>query len=287
MKRLQTVRWVAALCGAVVIVVASGDSLRSPLTQAALAARVNGGEGGCTLSSLRGAYVVSINGFKASQSPPQFTISAYSPVMVIGKFTFDGEGNVSRFLTVSFAGNPFPVADSGFYQANPDCSGSATFPTNSETFSFNLVDSRSLAIVTTTPGESGAGTLVKQEIRDCSTESFRGIYIFNLNGLGTFQNPPQLMDAFFPGSVVGSWTFDGKGGVSRSVALSLAGSPGPYADSGTYQVNSDCTASAYFPNDVEPFQLIFIDSRKIAVGVVALAPWRVGAGTLIKQTLQD
>jgi len=285
MKRLQTVRWVAVLCGVVVITLALGDSSRSPLRQTALAAQVNGGEDACSLSSLRGAYVVSINGFKTSQAPPQFTISAFSPVMVIGTFTFDGGGNVSRALTVSVAGNPLPVADTGSYQINPDCSGSASFSTDTETFGFNFVDSRSLAIVTTTPGEPGAGTLVKQEIRDCSTKSFRGVYITNGNGLGTFQSPPQPTDAFFPVSVVGSWTFDGKGGVSRSLSLNFGGYPTPYVDSGTYQVNSDCTASAYFPNDTEPFQLIFIDLKTIASGVVG--PGRAGASTLIKQTLQD
>lgn len=285
MERLRPIRWVVVLCGVVVITLVLGDSSRSPLRQTALAARANGAEGGCSLSSLRGAYVVSINGFSTSQTPPPSSVGAFNPVMVIGTFTFDGGGNVSRSLTVSSAGQPFPVADTGSYQTNPDCSGSASFPTNAETFGFNFVDSRSLAIVTTTPGEPGTGTLVKQEIRDCSTKSFRGVYITNGNGLGTFQNPPQPTDAFFPVSVVGSWTFDSKGGVSRSLSLNFGGFPAPYVDSGTYQVNSDCTASAYFPSDNEPFQLIFIDSKTIVSGVVS--PGRVGTFTLLKQTFQD
>jgi hypothetical protein len=137
------------------------------------------------------------------------------------------------------------------------------FPTHSDTFNFNIVDADSIAIVATTPGESGAGTLTKQEIEECSAGTFRGIYIFNQNGLGTFQNPPQLVDAFFPVSVVGTWTFDGKGAVTRSLSLVFGGLPNPYFDVGSYQVNSDCTVSAYFPSDDEPFKLIAIDARRL------------------------
>jgi len=285
MKRHGTFGWVAALSGAIIIALAIANSPSSQLTPTALAARVDDDDRTCSVSSLRGAFVVSINGFQTSQAPPQFSISAYSPFMVIGKFTFDGEGNVSRSVTVSIAGLPGPVADTGSYQINPDCSGSATFPTNSEMFGFNLVDSRLIAIVTMTPGETGAGTLAKQEIRNCSTESLRGVYVFNTNGLGTFQTPPQQTDGFFPVSAAGGWTLDGKGGVSRSLSLNFAGFPGPYVDSGTYQVKSDCTASAYFPTDTEPFQLILIDSRTIVAGVVVGG--RTGSGTLVKQTFKE
>jgi hypothetical protein len=101
--------------------------------------------------------------------------------------------------------------------------------------------------------------------------------------LGTFQNPPQLIDGFFPVSVVGTWTFDGKGGVTRSLSLVFGGFPNPYSDVGSYQVNSDCTVSAYFPSDDEPFKLIAVDATRLIEGVAAVG--RMGAGTLIKQRL--
>jgi len=34
--------------------------------------------------------VISINGFQTSQPAPQFTLSVYSPLMVIGVLSFDG-----------------------------------------------------------------------------------------------------------------------------------------------------------------------------------------------------
>jgi hypothetical protein len=47
-------------------------------------------------------------------------------------------------------------------------------------------------------------------------------------------------------------------------------------------VNYDCSLSAYFSSDNEPFQLNAINARTLVVGVVA--PGRAGAGTLVNQT---
>jgi hypothetical protein len=172
------------------------------------------------------------------------------------------------------------IADTGTYQANPDCSGSADFPTNNETVSFNIVDSKSLVFGVTTPGGVGSGTFHKQQISTCNLESLRGAYIFAVNGVAASKNPPQLMDGFFPVSVVGNWLFDGRGGVSRSLSVNFGGAALPYADSGTYQVNSDCTGSAYFPTDAEPLQLIFVDSKNIVLAVVTAG--RAGVGSLVR-----
>ena len=90
--------------------------------------------------------------------------------------------------------------------------------------------------------------------------------------------------SFFPAPVAGTWSFDGLGNVSRSLALNFAGLPGPYDDVGTHQVNSDCSASAYFPSDREPFDLIEVSSNTIVYGVSAVG--RVCTGLLTKQNLE-
>jgi hypothetical protein len=279
-NRLRTVRWVAASCGCLAIALASGKSLGAQVDHTTH----------CSVSSVRGTYVFRAAAFRTFQPTPQFSISAFSPVSLIGRYTFDGGGKVLRSLTVSFAGGiPFPVADSGTYQLNPNCSGSVSFPAQSETLSFNVIGSRSIVIVTTTPGESGVAALDKQEIEDCSAQDLRGAFIFKEDALGAgqdpFLNPPLLIGGFFPVSVAGTWTFDGKGGVSRDLpVVSFGGfNFGPYSDAGTYQVSSDCSASAYFPSDQEPFELNFIDSKTIAFEV--LGPGREGVGTLVKQDI--
>jgi hypothetical protein len=279
--KLTGFAWAAVVCAIGLVL---GISLDSSFVQTASAASSTGGDEGCSLSRLRGPYVLSINAYRSSPTPPFFTLSAYSPEGILGILTFDGRGSVSRSLSVNFAGNPpSPVTDSGSYQINPDCSGSATFPANSDTWSFNIVDSKSIAIVIMNPGEVGVGTLAKREVEDCSTEDLRGTFIFSISGLGTFQGPPQLADGFFPVSTVGSWTFDGKGGVSRVLSLNFAGLPFPYADTGSYQVNSDCTASVYFPSDNEPFQLIFVNARTAVTQPGGVG--RTGTGSLLKLAL--
>jgi hypothetical protein len=292
MKRYRTIGPITALCGVVAISLALGIPSRSHVIQAALAAPTNKDDSRCSVSRVRGAYVFSAAAFRTFLPAPQFSISAFSPVALIGLYTFDGEGQVLRSLTVNFAGgNPFPVVDSGTYQVNADCSGSVSFSANSETLSFNVVNSRSVAIATTTPGEAGVVTLGRQEIKDCGTGSLRGAYIYQGDGFSAgqdpFQNPPLLIDGFFPVSFVGTWTFDGVGGASRSLPVANFGGVnfGPYADLGTYQVNSDCTASATFPNAMEAFVLVFINSKTVALARVTAGGAAVA--TLVKQELAD
>jgi hypothetical protein len=281
-------RWVAVVCGSALTALALAPLPGSSLTRSA---RADAGDatGSCDAADLDGTYVVSLNGFTTANRQPDAlgTISNFAPVMEIGTFTFDGAGAVSRAVTVAVGGLRFPVKDVGTYATNADCSGSIAFPTNSDTFSFNAVGRDSIAIVPMTPNQSGAGTLSKQRIRDCRTETFFGTYVYSINAFGTFLPAPPpypyAMDSFFPVSVVGTWVFDGKGGVTRSLSLSFDGYISPYADKGTYKVSPDCTMSAYFPSDNEPFQIIAVNARTFVQGVAA--PGAVGAGTLIKRSL--
>jgi hypothetical protein len=237
----------------------------------------------CTNQSLHGTYVLTLSGFRTFLTPPQ-AIGAFFPIAVGGTFRFDGNGSVSRFLLVSFAGQVFPVSDTGSYAMNADCSGSTSFPDIPETHSLYVVDPETVAIVTSTTGASGATTLTKQHVADdCTNRTLRGAYVIIGNGLATFQIPPQTTDAFSPISVAGRFTFDGEGTVSRAVSLSFAGLIYPYHDTGSYHVNSDCTASASFPSDTETFYLVFVNPRTIAVTVSKAGV--AGTGALLKQQL--
>jgi hypothetical protein len=237
----------------------------------------------CNSQHLRGTYALTLSGFRTLLTPPQ-AIGAFSPIAVGGTFRFDGNGSVSRFLLVSFAGQVFPVSDTGSYSVNTDCSGSTSFSDIPETHNLYIVDEKTVAIVTSTTGAAGATTLTKQHVEDeCTDRSLRGAYVFIGNGLATFQTPPQSTDAFSPVSVAGTFTFDGKGTVLRAVSLSFAGLISPYDDTGIYHVNPDCTASASFASDAETFYLVFVNSRTIAVTVSKAGV--AGTGALLKQQL--
>ena len=245
---------------------------------------------GCSAAALRGTYVVSFDG-QGTSAAPQFSESDFSPISVLGTFTFGGNGILHRALTVSVAAlPPFPVSGQGSYQVASDCSGTIEFPANSETFTIYIVDEHRIEITATTDGRVGAGVLLKQEIQHCSNESLSGTFVFAVNGVaasalfGIGNGPSISLDAYFPAAVVGNWYADGSGGVTRSLMLNFGGSAFPYDDQGnqgTYAIAPDCTGSASFPNDDEPFKLIFVDSKTIVLGVVSTdLPGRHGIATL-------
>lgn len=298
MNRYPAGSWVVGLCCSMVAL-ALFPIAGSPQTSRAAVTPRNEADS-CTVANLRETYVVSLNGFTTAntQPDPVGSISNFTPVSEVGTFTFDGAGAVSRVVNVSIGGLlSFPVNDSGKYVVSSDCSGSISLSANSDAFNFNVVNEDLIAIVAVNPkqNQAGAGTLTRQRIRDCSTETFVGAYVFSTNGLGTFMSvpasTPYSTDAFFPVAVVGTWVFDGNGHVTRSVSLAFDGYTFPYADEGTYDVNSDCTLSAYFSSDQEPFHIIAVNPRTLVAGVVTtfvggvVTPGRVGAGTLVKQSL--
>ncbi len=257
-------------------------------------AQASNDQAGCSASGVEGPYVFSVApAFNSFQ--PQVSISAFAPVAVLGRYVFNGQGSVSRSLSVSLAGGqPFAVQDSGTYVVSPDCSGSVSFPDAGETLSFVIVSARTITIGTTTLGQVGVGSLQKQELERCTLDSLRGNYIYAINGLVTFTtlpvppNPPLLTDAFLPVSVVGLLTFDGRGGVKRNFpSVNFGGFTFPYADTGTYTVSGDCTGLVFFQSDQESFSLTLVNSRTVLAQVELPGAGSVGIATIVRQDLGD
>lgn len=247
----------------------------------------------CSTSEVEGPYVFSVVPAFNSFQGPQASISAFAPVALLGRYVFNGQGSVSRSLSVSLAGEQLAVQDSGTYVVSPDCTGSVSFPDVGETLSFVIVSARTIAIGTSTLGEVGAGSLQKQELERCTLDSLRGNYVYTANGnFATFAtpsvppNPPLLMDAFFPVSVVGLLTFDGRGGVKRNFpSVNFGGSSFPYADTGTYTVSGDCTGSIFFQSDQESFSLRLVNSRTVLAQVVVGPLAGIAGATIVRQDL--
>ncbi len=248
----------------------------------------------CSTSGVEGPYVFSVVPAFNSFQGPQGSINAFAPVALLGRYVFNKQGSVSRSLSVSLAGGPpFPVHDSGTYVVSPDCTGSVSFPDAGETLSFVIVSARTIAIGTTTLGEVGVGSLQKQELEQCTLDSLRGNYVYTANGVfATFApvppNPPLLMDAFFPVSVVGLLTFDGRGGVKRNFpSVNFGGFSFPYADTGTYTVSADCSGSIDFQSDQESFSLILVNSRTVLAQIVVGPLPGPSVATIVRQDLGD
>lgn len=266
----------------------SGAALAAPLAASGAAV--------CSTAGVEGSYAYSQSPAFNSFQGPQGSVSAFAPVTLLGHYVFDGQGHVARSVSISLSGSPaFPVQDPGTYTVNPDCTGLVSFPDLGETLSFVIVSAHRIAIGTTTPGEVGVGTLLRQERSQCTLDSLRGNYVYIGNGgFTTFAppslppNPPLLMDAFMPVSAVGLLSFDGRGGVKRNmVSVNFGGYSFPYADPGTYTVNGDCIASVYFDSDKELFSLLLVNSRTIFVEVSLPGAGPAGLATLVRQDLDD
>lgn len=125
MEKTRTARWAAASCGAVMVITLSLSIVpRSQLMQTASAARLDGDDRGCSVSSLRGTYAMQAQGTIVGQipgfPPPPF------PFAEAGIIRFDADGNLSGHSTVNAGGVTFPAMFTGSYAVSSDCTGTLT-----------------------------------------------------------------------------------------------------------------------------------------------------------------
>ena len=104
---------------------------------------------GCSNASLKGTFAHMASGFITA--PP----SMAGPLAGVGTDTFDGNGNIAGTATLSLNGNIVPVAETGTYKVNPDCTGAYTTTSQgqSTSASFVITDSgNEIQAVCTDPG---------------------------------------------------------------------------------------------------------------------------------------
>jgi hypothetical protein len=88
---------------------------------------------GCTNATLKGTFAHTASGFEIS--PPAIA----GPLAGVGTDTFDGKGGVATSAMISLNGNIVPVAATGTYTVNPDCTGKYVIP--GTTLFFVIADS--------------------------------------------------------------------------------------------------------------------------------------------------
>lgn len=138
---------------ATVLVVLAGVLVAGKLTSA------NAAAGGCSAATIKGKFGFALHGLVSGSfnGTPQ-RVPDFFPLAAAGTFSFDGVGNASRSVTVSFGGAVSPVNDSGPYTVNADCTGSATFSDGT----WNLTvseDGSQIAAINTSPGVLVEGVL--------------------------------------------------------------------------------------------------------------------------------
>ena len=85
-----------------------------------LSPTVKAADRGCSNASVNGTFAYTSTG--VITAPPDLA----GPVAEVGTQTFDGKGATDATATLSQNGAVFPVAITGTYQVNPDCTGTMT-----------------------------------------------------------------------------------------------------------------------------------------------------------------
>ena len=104
----------------------------------------------CSNSTLNGSYAFTTTGTLVAPHPNPAVVA------IVGRETFDGNGNVSSSQIVSAGGSIFPSNLAGTYQVNPDCTGTFSLqfaPGDTINFFFVIDDhGKELQGIQTDPG---------------------------------------------------------------------------------------------------------------------------------------
>jgi hypothetical protein len=223
-------------------------------------------------------------------NPQGPTIGAYAPLVRLGYFSFDGNGNFSGAHDTDFGGGLLPHVDSGTYSVNSDCTtGTISFATGAGIVLSIVISSggQEIKFVDANQAIVGSGTL-RLMAAPCSASILSGSsYGYSTDGLVAVGNGNSFprVGGFVPFVHEGQISFGADGSISGIDNENLGATLMPGQPiTGTYTVNSDCTgtttmtiggvdSSWHFIILQDANQMIFIETP---TGYV----W---AGTLTKQ----
>jgi hypothetical protein len=182
----------------------------------------------CDPAKLAGAYGFQLSGHT--------TISGDSkPVVSVGRLVFDGQGAVSGYSSVNFAGYFLGNPVNGAYESHDDCTIIWSLQDDSgafQHFSGKLTpDDSSAEFHQSDPGGAQKGIL-QQVAPKCALESLAPLYTFGIAGSTTPMNPG---DAARQVSAEGSVEPDAAGNLKITI-------PNAASTTGTITVDSDCFA---------------------------------------------
>jgi len=115
----------------------------------------------CSAATLNGTYALKFSGF-FTRGPVPAAINNFTPIAGVGLVTFDGNGNLSAWETVSVGGLITPVNVPGTYTVNSDCTGTFITTPNAHLNLVILRNGREIQAVNTVPGSVILDNFVKQ-----------------------------------------------------------------------------------------------------------------------------
>ncbi|HTT65973.1 MAG TPA: hypothetical protein VMG35_29185 [Bryobacteraceae bacterium] len=178
----------------------------------------------CNPTNLQGPYGFQLSGTTAISGDTQ-------PAASLGRIVFDGQGGISGYSSVMFAGLLLGNPVTGTYEARPDCTVTWSLQDDSGGFQhFSGVitaDGRRMRFRQTDPGGVRDG-LLQRTSDECTVSDLRKQYDFSLSGSYTPMMPgdiPAKVDATgkMAADPYGSFTLNRRGGdgAPADVALDL------------------------------------------------------------------
>ncbi len=203
----------------------------------------------CSLETLKGTYGALEQGTVVETSPG-FPFAPSSIAVLIANPTFDGAGHFSGTYSASAGGYiVMNQAFTGTYAITPECDYTDTFtpqPTGVAVHHTGFITGEGMVqeihYIYSDAGIAISGT-AKKTPGSCSLESLKGTHALYGHGVLTAQflpSPPPPVVLTQAGFI----TFDGKGRFSGMDTASTGGLIQTGDFTGTYTVNTDCTASA-------------------------------------------
>jgi hypothetical protein len=98
------------------------------------------------------------------------------------------------------------------------------------------------------------GVLPKIQAASCSTNTLRGAYGFFVTA--------TILPAGTPRSILGRFSFDGRGNFANTLTVNDNGTVSHVMDAGTYSVNPDCTGRILTNGGTRTIEIVIVDGGK-------------------------
>jgi hypothetical protein len=193
--------------------------------------------GPCNSSTLNGTYSLTLAGRDVGSS-----VSFSNILQGTGTATFDGQSKVTFLVTNNTnAASGQGETWSGNYSLQADCIGVLNITTgNAASFTLGSYDGGVDFFI---DGQDGTYSYLgggnTQPAQSCSLSTLNGTYSFGGNGFALSSGSITGVN-----QISGLMVFNGTGTVTTTWVLSVAGSSTANTTSGTYSVQTGCTASA-------------------------------------------
>jgi hypothetical protein len=234
-------------------------------------------QSGCSVGTLRGAYIYAQDGFNIAGD----LASQRTPFAQAGREIFNGDGTMSGVATANFNGDVVHMTYAGTYTVEPDCTGAVTFSDgDGGMFHYDIAIEDGGAEFGFVQTDANVVTAAFERRRTtsqapCSLATLKGNYVYAGDGFDLAEPGSTQRTPF---ATAGREMYGGDGTISGIDTTSTNGVAAHSTYTASYTVNTDCGATYTYDTDpTNPYEL-FVDASGAEFAYVATSPKRVAAG---------